>query len=104
MFHYEKCSHRASHRMNHDRNMFIFSMIETTSRGCLDLSQTKHVSTNVVSLLNTALPIVPEEQHLRARVFWFVSNYKDFHASLPLLRKNSINYRTNRETCFEKDS
>ena len=45
---------------NHDRHMFILSMVETTSRGSLDLSQTRHVSANVVSLLNAAMPFVPK--------------------------------------------
>ena len=35
---------------------FFLSMIETTSRGRFDLSQTKHVSANVVFLLKTTLP------------------------------------------------
>ena len=29
---------------NHDRNLFILSMIETTSQGSFDLNQTKHVN------------------------------------------------------------
>ena len=49
-------SHQAAHCVNRDQNMFILSMIETTSRGRFDLSQTKHVGANVVSLLKTALP------------------------------------------------
>ena len=49
-------TYQASHRANHVRNMFILSMIETL-QGSFDLSQTKHVSANVVFLLNTvALP------------------------------------------------
>ena len=45
MFYYEKFSHRTVHCVNHDRNMFILSMIETTPRGNFDLSQMKHVNT-----------------------------------------------------------
>ena len=44
----------------HIRNMLILSMIETTSRGNYDLNQAKHVIANVVSLLNAAIPFVPE--------------------------------------------
>ena len=47
--------------MHHHQNMFILSIIETNSRGSFDLSQTKHVSANVVSMLNIAPPLVPEE-------------------------------------------
>ena len=43
MFRYEKCSHQAMHYENHDRNMFILIMIETTSRGIFDHDQTKRV-------------------------------------------------------------
>ena len=44
----------------HDRTLFILSVDETTSRGSSDLSQTKCVSANVVSLLNAPMPFVPE--------------------------------------------
>lgn len=30
--------------VNHDRNLFILSMIETTSQGSFDFNQTKHVN------------------------------------------------------------
>ena len=39
----EKCSHQTVRCMNHDRNMFILIMIETTSRGSFDHDQAKHV-------------------------------------------------------------
>ena len=51
---------KSVHCASHDRNMFSRNMIETISRGSLDLSRTKHISTNV-SLLNTASPFVLEE-------------------------------------------
>ena len=38
-----ECSHQTVRCANHDRNMFILSMIETTSRGSFDHDQTKHV-------------------------------------------------------------
>ena len=53
MFHYKICSHQAAYFANHDENMFILNMIETFD---LHVSQTK----NVVSLLNAAMPFVPE--------------------------------------------
>ena len=60
MFHCEKCSqYHAVHCASHDQSMFVLIMIETVSRDSFDLSQTKHFSANVVSLLNTALPFVP---------------------------------------------
>ena len=54
-----KHSHQATHCANHDRNMFTLILIETISQGSFHLSRTKH--TNVVSLLNTASPLVAEE-------------------------------------------
>ena len=38
-----ECSHQTVRWTNRDRNMFILSMIETTSRGIFDHDQTKHV-------------------------------------------------------------
>ena len=32
----ETCSHEAEHCANHDQNMFVLSMNETTSRGIFD--------------------------------------------------------------------
>ena len=43
MFRSEKFSHRTVCRANHCRNMFILSMIETTSRGSFNHDQMKHV-------------------------------------------------------------
>ena len=60
MFLYEKCLHEAQHCANHNQNMFILSAIKTTSQGSFDLSQAKHVNANVVHLLNTAMPFIPE--------------------------------------------
>ena len=42
-FRYEKCLHQAVYCANHDQNMFILIMIETTSLCSLDRDQTKHV-------------------------------------------------------------
>ena len=53
-------SHQAVHCVNHDRNLFILSVIKTTLRDSFHLSQTKHFSANVVSLLKAAMPFVPE--------------------------------------------
>ena len=38
MFHRVKCSHYAVHRANHDPNMFILTVIGTTSWGSFDLA------------------------------------------------------------------
>ena len=43
MFRCEKCSHQTVRCANHDRDMFILIMIETTSRGSFDHDKTKHV-------------------------------------------------------------
>ena len=43
MFRSEKCSHQIMHCANHDRNMIILIMIETTSRGSFNHDQMKHV-------------------------------------------------------------
>ena len=39
----EKCSHQIMHCANHDRNMIILIMTETTSRGSFNHDQMKHV-------------------------------------------------------------
>ena len=59
-FHQKICSYQTARCVNHDQKMFILSMIKTTSRGNLDLSQTKHVGANVISVLNAAMPFVSE--------------------------------------------
>ena len=62
----ETCSSMKSVYMRHsiaqiiNQNMFILSAIKTTSQGSFDLSQAKHVNANVVHLLNTAMPFIPE--------------------------------------------
>ena len=56
---YEKCSHQTVLCANYNRNMFISSMAETTTRSSFELSLTKHVS-----LLGTALSFVPEVREL----------------------------------------
>ena len=43
MFRSKKCSHQTLRSANHDRNMFILIMIETTSRGSFNHDQMKHV-------------------------------------------------------------
>ena len=58
MFHCEK--HHAAHCVNRGQNMFILSIIKTTSRGRFHLNQTKHVSANVVSLLKLHYPSFPK--------------------------------------------
>ena len=60
---------------NHDRHMFILSMVETTSRGSLDLSQTKH-SANVVSLSNIPLLFILEELEKCRRLNYKTCNSK----------------------------
>lgn len=43
MFCYEKISDQAvQYCTNHDQNLSILSMIDTTAQGSFDLSQTKH--------------------------------------------------------------
>lgn len=47
MFFYEKISDQAvQYCTNHDQNLSILSMIETTAQGSFDLSQTKHTKHN----------------------------------------------------------
>ena len=53
--------HQAARCAKHDWNMFILSMIETTLQGSFNLSQTKHVSANVISLFNIVSPAIPKE-------------------------------------------
>ena len=56
---YKICSHQAVHCVIHDRNMFIL-VYSSTLRSSVDLSETKYVGANVVSLLNAAMPFIPE--------------------------------------------
>ena len=39
----EKCSHQTMHCANHDRNMIVLIMIETTSQGSFNHDQMEHV-------------------------------------------------------------
>ena len=71
------CVHtRANVKSNHEWNVIhhirrcsaqimiktscILSIVETTSRDSFHLRQTKHITTNVVSLINNALPFISD--------------------------------------------
>ena len=78
MFDFGICSHQAEHCANHDYNMFVLSMIKTTSKSSSDRSQTKYF---INTLLNAAMPFIPEgfaTASLSSIFFWFTCYYKDF--------------------------